>query len=237
MLQQVVNPPKAILFDVYHTLLDMSPIEKRMNALLDSKRGYLIWFEQFMQYCFVDNCTKQFSDFTSIATATMQMTAKTLGTILSQEEITGVLDLLKQLPVFEDVQEALSQLHELGFRIAALTNSPEETINERMERTGLISYFEMVLSAEHIKKYKPCTEVYQWAADKLEIGIHEMLLVSSHSWDIMGGATAGMQTAYVRQNEKLLYPLAPKPNYISKNLVGLVNQLEIGLDITKENAD
>ena len=224
-MEQVINKPTLILFDVYETLLDMSEMEKRVNHLMDSKRGYQIWLELFMQYCFVDNCTIQFNNFTSIAKATMEMTAKTLGTSFGDDDAENVLKLLHHLPLHEGVQNGLSILNNEGFRIAALTNSPEKTVTQRMESTGLISYFEMVLSAEHVKKYKPCIEVYEWAANKLELDIQKILLVSSHGWDIVGGANAGMQTAYVRQSRSMLYPLAPQPTITCQNLVDLANQL------------
>ena len=159
MQQVTINKPSLILFDVYETLLDMTEMEKRVNNLMDSKRGYIIWFELFMQYCFVDNCTVQFNDFTSIAKATMQMAGKTLSRIIKEDDIDSVLELLHYLPVHDGVQEGLSDLSNQGFRIAALTNSPEKTVKQRMESTGLVSYFEDVLSAEHVKKYKPCIDV------------------------------------------------------------------------------
>ena len=217
--------PKLILLDVYETLLDMSVVEKKLNNLLDSKRAYRVWFELLMQYCFVENCTSKFNDFTSIAKATMQMTAKVFGASLHDEEINYILALLKQLPVHEDVQEGLSQLNDLEFRIAALTNSPSDTVMDRMERTGLISYFSMVLSAEEVRKYKPCIEVYQWAANKLEVDKQEILMVSAHAWDIAGAVNAGLQTAYVRQKEEMYYPLAPKPDLVCNNLSDLAGQL------------
>src|SRR5687767_5855289 len=101
------NKPLVILFDVYETLLNMSDIERRVNHLLDSIRGYRIWFELFMQYCFVDNCTVQFNDFTSIAKATMKMTGSMLGHPISDDQINEVLERLKHVPVHENVPENL----------------------------------------------------------------------------------------------------------------------------------
>ncbi len=125
----------------------------------------------------------------------------------------------------DGVQEGLSQLHNKGYRIAALTNSPHQIVTDRMERTGLVSYFETVLSAEHVKKYKPSIEVYEWAAHKLEVPLNAILLVSAHGWDIAGAANAGMQTAYIKQPDQMLYPLAPPPDYTCKNLADLAGQL------------
>jgi 2-haloacid dehalogenase len=135
------------------------------------------------------------------------------------------MELLKHLPVHENVQEGLSQLNDLGYRIVALTNSPERVVSERMEPSGLISYFEVVLSAEQIKKYKPALEVYDWAAKKLSVDKRQALVVSSHGWDLAGAAVAGMQTAHLKRGRDLLYPLAPEPTYTCNHLFDLAEQL------------
>jgi 2-haloacid dehalogenase len=181
----------------------------------------------FMQYCFVDNCTAQFNDFNSIANATMHMAGRSIGNAVDENEVQNILALLKHLPLHEGVEEGLSALSDHGFRIAALTNSPEVTLRERMELTGLISYFEMVLSAEHVKKYKPCIEVYEWAVKQLGLEANNILLVSAHGWDIAGASNAGMQTAYLEQSSQMLYPLAPTPTYTIRNLTDLASQMKV----------
>ena len=225
---EITSPKKhkIIVLDVYETMLDMSDVERKVNSLMDSRKGYLLWFELFMQYCFVDNCTVQFNDFVSIARATMQMTASKLDRNIAAHEIDNILETLKQLPVHEGVQAGLSALNDEGYRIAALTNSPGKVVCERMERTGLISYFECVLSAEHVKKYKPSVEVYRWAAKKANAKEDEMLFVSAHGWDIAGAANAGMTTAFMQSGNEILYPLAPKPGFFCSSLLDLANQLK-----------
>jgi len=47
--------PSVIIFDVNETLLDMSPLQKKVNTLLGSKRGFRIWFGLLLQYSLVDN--------------------------------------------------------------------------------------------------------------------------------------------------------------------------------------
>jgi 2-haloacid dehalogenase len=217
--------PKVIVFDVYETLLDMGEIEHRINQLTDSKRGYLLWFEIFMQNCFVDNSLDTFHDFLSIARASLQMTAFKLAGTITDIEADEVLELLEHLPVKEEVQSALSQLNDYGYEIIALTNAPENVVCDRMERTGLISYFDKVLSAESVKKYKPEKKVYEWAAGKVSMNTGDMLMVTSHGWDIAGAANAGMKTALVKKNKQILFPPALKPDLLCKNLLNLVDML------------
>jgi len=209
--------PALLLFDVYETLLDMENVERRVNGLLDSRRGYLFWFELMMQYCFADNLLNTHHSFADIAKATLQMAGQTLGEPITEAQAGEVVELMNHLPLLEDANHHLSLLYDNGYRMAALTNASKEIIDSRMERTGLVSFFELVMSGEEVKKYKPAKEVYQWAANRCGLKPEEIMLVSSHSWDIAGATNAGMQTAYLEQKEKLFYPLAIEPTYRFRN--------------------
>lgn len=217
--------PKVIVFDVYETLLTMSDVERKVNQVMDSSRGYTIWFELFMQYCFANNSLDSFQDFISIGKATLQVTASKLGRSVSDAEANDVLTLLKHLPVHEDVPSCLSELKDSGYTIMALTNAPEKLVFERMERTGLVSYFDEVLSAETVKKYKPDKTVYQWAAEKIKSNVSEILLITAHGWDIAGAANAGMKTAFLKRHKEFLFPLSPEPDLTGNQLSELVSVL------------
>ncbi|HWJ25297.1 MAG TPA: hypothetical protein VNS32_02075, partial [Flavisolibacter sp.] len=109
---QSLPKPKLILLDVYETLLDMSEIERKVNSHLDHKRGYDLWFGLLLQYCFVDNFLDSFNTFSSIAHATMKMASKKLDKAVSDNDIDAILELMKHLPLHEDVHEGLSRLYD-----------------------------------------------------------------------------------------------------------------------------
>ena len=215
---------KLILFDVYETLLDLQSIKKKVNSILDSKRGYMHWLDLMTQFCLVDNCTGTFHNFLTIAEATLTMAGRDLGKSINREEADKIIHQLGHLPVNEGVSENLSRLRDAGYRLAAITNTPTDVIRGRMERTGLVSYFEKVLCADEIRKYKPATEVYDWAVKKLSIPKNEVLYVSAHGWDVMGAMQAGIDSVYLEQAELLYYPIAKKPTYSYKNLDKFVQE-------------
>ncbi|OLY91429.1 2-haloacid dehalogenase [Cnuella takakiae] len=217
--------PQYILFDVYDTLLDMTEIKRRINSALDNKRGYDLWFSLLTQYCFLHNCTATFQPFTDVCKATLQMAGAQLGVQVSEGHIEDLLHLMKYLPLQDGTPQVLSDLYDAGFRLAALTNAPKDVVRERMERTGLISYFDPVLSSEKIRQYKPATRVYQWAAEQCGVPAAACMLVSTHDWDILGAHNAGMQTAYIERPQQLAYPLGPKPGICLQHLNQLLQQI------------
>ena len=215
---------QVLLFDVYGTLLDMTDVKRKVNRLLDSKRGYILWTEFLLHYSLVDNATGHHS-FKHIARAAMQMAAQTTDTSFDPESFEEIMLMMKHLPLQEGVQEGLSILKDQNYRFAALTNYPLATVTERMEMTGLISYFEFILSAEEIGKYKPDQKAYEYALQKTATDPQNVLMITSHGWDICGAALLGMQAAYIERGGELLYPLSPKPQVSAKDITKLAGEL------------
>ena len=218
--------PKVILFDVNETLLDMTPVKKKVNSVLDSKRGFRIWFGMLLQYSLVDNCTGDYHDFTQIGGAALQMAAAALEEEIDEDEKAEVLTLMNSLEPYPDVEEGLQQLKDAGFRLATLTNSTQETQLKQMQTAKLEKYFEALLSVDAVRKYKPASESYHYAVQTLGVAPQDVLLVAAHGWDITGATAAGMQAAFIKRKGHSLYPLAPLPAFEAKNLTDLATQLQ-----------
>lgn len=217
-MMEASKKPLVILFDVNETLMDMSPLKKKVNDMLDSKRGFRIWFGMLLQYSLVDNCTGNYHDFSTIADAALDMAAKALETKLSTDDKQEALALMKRLSAYSDVEKGLKLLKEAGFRLATLTNSPMPTLTAQLEHVGLTKYFEATLSIDAVQKYKPAPETYRYAAQTLGVSTSEIILVAAHGWDIAGAMQAGLQAAFVERKGQSLYPLAAKPQYVGKDL-------------------
>ncbi len=220
-----LEKPKLILFDVYETLLDMSMVESKMNDLLHSRRAYRIWIEILMQYCLLESSSTQFHDFATVSRTALTTTGDIVGHSVTDQMNEDVMLLMKHAPLHEAVELGLSNLNDLGYRLAALTNASVNIITERMEATGLVSYFEFVISAEQIKKYKPSKEAYEAVSKKARLQPSEILVVTSRGWDLCGAVNAGMKTAFIEHDGRNRYPLAPEPVLKSKNMIDLAQQL------------
>ena len=217
--------PSTIFFDVNETMLDMSPLKKKINKLLDSSNGFSIWFGMLLQYSLVDNCTNIYHDFIAIANATLDMAAKALNKSISDKEKKEALSTIKELSAYPDVAIGLKILKQNGFRLATLTNSPLITLTAQLKNSNLTEYFEATFSVDTIKKYKPSLETYKWAAKQLSINVGDAMLVAAHGWDIAGALQAGMQAAFVEREGQSLYPLSAKPQFIGKDIEDVANKI------------
>ncbi len=219
------NNLPIILFDVNETLLETSPLKKKINSLLDSTKGFGIWFGMLLQYSLVDNCTNNYHDFSAIADATLDMAAKALKANIDAKEKKEALQTIEELSAYDDVPNGLKLLKENGFRLATLTNSPAATLSAQLQYAKLTEYFEATLSIDSIKKYKPALETYQWAAEQLSVSASDAKLIAAHGWDISGAMQAGLQAAFIERKGQSLYPLAAKPNFTAKDLIELANSI------------
>ncbi|GAC1314361.1 MAG: haloacid dehalogenase type II [Mucilaginibacter sp.] len=212
------SEPKVILCDVNETLLDMTPLKESINNLLNTDNGFKLWFGLLLQYSLVDNNIGRYHDFTAIADAAMDMAGNSLGVIIKQENKKSTLSVIKTLKAYPDVEPALNLLKEKGFKIATLTNSPEITLLQQIKNSNLERSFDLHLSVDMIKKYKPALETYRWAAVQLKVKPQDMVMIAAHGWDVAGAAQAGLKTAFVARPGQSLYPLVAKPDYIGLNL-------------------
>jgi len=223
-VMKTTNKP-VLIFDVNETLLDMDPLKKAVNALLNEPQGFRIWFGMLLHYSTVSNTIADYQDFTKLAVATLQMTARSLHIKVTEHQVLETLSVNQSLQAYPDVIKGLKLLSENGFRLETLTNSPEMTLKKQIKNSQLTSYFERLLSVDAIEKYKPAKETYLWAAAELAVSPNEMLMVAAHGWDIAGASHAGLATCFVARKGQSMYPLAAAPDYWATDILDLAQQL------------
>ncbi|MEP1444914.1 MAG: haloacid dehalogenase type II [Paraglaciecola sp.] len=223
-MTQAAPKPKVIIFDVNETLLDLETMRSSIGAALDGRSELTtLWFSTMLHHSLVTTVTGDYHDFGKIGVAALLMVAKNNGIAITPEQaLTAIKTPLLSLPPHPDVKVGLSKLQSLGYKIVSLTNSSNQGVKTQFANAGLTEYFEERLSIEDIKIYKPDLRSYTWAIEKLGIKPHEALMVAAHGWDVAGAKAAGLQTAFIARPGKALYPLAPKPDYVVKDLNELV---------------
>ncbi len=221
----LMKKPQLVLFDVNETLLDLSSMKAEINASLGHEFAFNQWFAMLLHYSLVSNEANLYQPFGAVGKATLRMAAQTLGCEVSDEEVERLVKLILQRPPHPEVLESLTRLQGAGYRLATLTNSAEDALRKQMEFAELTSFFEALLSVDTVGKYKPHPDTYRMAARHLEVPLEEILMVAAHGWDVAGAQSAGMQTAFLSRPGQTLYPLAPKPHYLARDLAELTDQL------------
>ncbi len=198
---------RVCVFDVNETLLDLRGLDPAFEQSFGDPDVRWEWFSQLLQ-----------SPFGGIAAAALDMTAARREVILTEEERHRILRGLRQLPAHHDVADALGRLRKEGVRLAALTNSTQEVAEAQLTHANLRDFFELVLSADEVKRLKPAPEPYHMAAQRLGVEIGQMRLIAAHAWDVAGALAAGCAAAFVARPGVVFDPLAPRPDIVGEDL-------------------
>lgn len=219
--------PKVLFFDVNETLLDLTVLKENVKELLNDKEELLtLWFTTMLQYSLVTSASGQYEDFGKIGAATLQMVAANNDIHIPEAKARKVvIDSLRHLSAHPEVKEALTQLKNDGYILVSFTNSSNEGVKKQFEHAGLIEYFDQRLSVEDAGKFKPFTESYVWAAQKLGVLPDQCMMIAAHGWDVAGASWAGWRTAFIKRPGQQQYPLAPASEIVATNLLEVANTL------------
>jgi 2-haloacid dehalogenase len=209
---------KAILFDVNETLLDEQSLDPYFSRLFGDAAVRVQWFRQLENLWLTAIAINQYHDFEKLVDAALLMITGGNNIIPSVHDRTGLSKALEKMCPHTDVLSNLGKLMETGLRLAVLTNGTRKSLEKQMHHARLDGYFELLLSADEVGRYKPAPEPYDLACQRLAMNPGSVLLVTCHAWDIAGGQAAGLKTAFVRRKRKVLNPLCSRPDYEFDNL-------------------
>jgi 2-haloacid dehalogenase len=213
------------VFDVNETLLDLGELDGPFGRLFGDPAVRVAWFGQLLQSAMVATITGAYTDFGAVGRAALDMTAARLGVELSDDDRQEVLGGMTRLPAHPEVPGALDRLQGGGLRLAALTNSTERVARAQLEHAGIIDRFEVVLSADTVRRLKPAPEPYRMAADRLGVPQDEVLLIAAHAWDVAGALRSGSRAAFVARPGKVLDPLVDRPDLVVNDIDELADRL------------
>jgi 2-haloacid dehalogenase len=213
------------VFDVNETLLDLARLDPHFERIFGDPGVRVTWFTQMIQSALVATVTGAYHPFGAHAMAALEMTAAQAGVTLADDDKQAVAAQLRQLPAHPEVAGALGRLGDAGLRLAALTNSTEEVARAQLEHAGLSDLFELVLSADTVRRLKPAPEPYRMAAERLGVAVGEVRLIAAHAWDVAGAARAGCATAFVARPGKVLDPLVERPGIVGADLAEVADAI------------
>ena len=124
----------------------------------------------------------------------------------------------------------MCRLRTAGFRLATLTNSAPAVLGDQISYAGLSDYFELLISVDEVRAFKPAPEPYHMAASKLRVDVEQVRLIAAHDWDVLGALRAGFRGAFIARGVRTYHPLYDKPDVIGPDLNKVTDQI-LELDV------
>ena len=216
---------RTIVFDLNETLLDMSALDPLFADAFGDKSVRRVWFAQSLQNAMSATIFDEYADFGDLAKAALEMTARKRGVTIDDERTRRILRGMAALPPHGDAAPGLNRLRDEGFRLAIVTNSSEAMVGAQLAHAKLAPLFDVVLSTDAVRRFKPAREAYAFAAERLEAAPHELLWVAAHEWDLAGAMHAGFDAAFVARHGTALNPLEPRPSIVAPDIRAIADAI------------
>lgn len=201
---EVINNVKALVFDVFGTVVDWRASIIREGQLLAASKGYEVdWAE------FADRWRSGYGPaMNKVRTGELPWTKiddlhrMILDDLVVEFRLDGMTE--AELDHFNKAWHRLSPwpgavagLNRLKtkFIITTLSNGNVALLTNMAKNAGLP--WDAILSSELTGHYKPDPEVYLKAADLLGLDPEQVMMVAAHPGDLRAAARVGLRTAYV----------------------------------------
>ena len=194
---------KAVAFDGF-AIFDAAPVFSLLDDLFPAQGKPLanLWRARQFEYMWLRSLSRRYSSFLSITAEALVFAAKALGVELTAVNRSRLLDAWMNLPCWPDALESLGVLRSRGLRIAFLSNMSEGMLQAGVRQCGLAGYFDLLLSTDVVRSFKPDPRAYQMAVDGFSLRREEIAFVAFAGWDAAGAKSFGYPTFWVnRQNQ------------------------------------
>ncbi len=104
---------------------------------------------------------------------------------------------LDDLQLKKGVVEILKYFKSKGIKMAVASSSLESIICSNLEKVGILSYFDSIVSAQHVKRSKPNPDIFLKAAENLNLQVEVCYVFEDAINGVKAGLNAGCKTIMI----------------------------------------
>ena len=199
--------PKVLGFDVYGTLIDTQGVITRLRDFVGdgAEEFSRVWREKQLEYSFRRGLMRTYENFGVCTSQALEYTNTYLNTGLSADQKAALLAEYRGLPAFDDVKESLAGLKSDGHLLYAFSNGTADAIETLLAASGIRNLFDGVVSVDDRQTFKPNPDVYEHLLNTTAASADDTWLISSNPFDVIGAVSFGLNSAWVRRSNKLVF--------------------------------
>jgi len=223
---------RALTFDLFGTVLDLGGSLTPFIAQFLQSKGSKASADRFWEQWRARQRIEQYQDnimmlgHSGYLETARRAFAYTLGLNhiqATKDEVKEFMRAWQELSPFPDVVPALERL-KARYQLVALSNG-EPHFLDHLVKNRIKWQFDQVISVQVVGAFKPHPGVYLRAAAILGREMRECLMVSAHSFDVMGAKACGYRGAFVTRYG-LPYEDSPyQPDVVVKDFKELADVL------------
>jgi 2-haloacid dehalogenase len=217
------KPLKAVAFDAF-PVFNPASVVARAEALVPGRGAALgdEWRLRQFEYAWLRILAGRYVDFWQVTGDALAFASRKLGLDLGVEKRDSLMSSFLELDPWPDVAPALTSLKRAGLQLGFLSNFTSRMLRANLERSGLASFFERVLSTETASTYKPDPRAYGLGTQSFGLRREEILFVAHAGWDAAGARSFGYPTFWVNRPNLPPEELGSHPDATGRDLSDLV---------------
>ena len=197
----------VLAFDLWDTLLDReSTLVPALAALLEdhgSEYDPAILLRRYLAMHFRDSMIDSLipgphTPFKEISRRALAYRLEQLGLEVPDAEVRAVIRQWKELRPYPDVDAALERLGE-RYTLVGLSNGDPDMLEA--VRPNFRTDLDGVVSVAEAGAYKPHRASYDLCCERFDAAPHEVMFVTSHTFDLVGAKAVGMRGAFLNRHE------------------------------------
>ena len=226
---------QIITFDCYGTLIDWDGGAKQtLGALLEKNPALLpvaVPFDAVLDQFFQAWERAQwelihgpYQRYRDIAREAFVEVAAVHGLPLGVNEGRAFADSIATWKPFPDTIAALQKLQQYGLRLGIISNIDDDILAATVKLLGV--EFDLKMTAQQARAYKPSTVPFQLALEKLELPPQQIAHAGfGFEYDMGPAAALGMRTVLVKR-ARVEFPATPMPDLVVADLAELASLFE-----------
>ena len=193
---------KSIIFDLDNTLIDFMTMKKMscdaaMTAMIgaglnvDKQKGMKILFQLYTEYGMEEKTI--FQKFLTKVAKKIDYEILASGIVAYRRVRSGFLE------PYPNVSKVLFEMKRKGIKLAIVSDAPRLKAWIRLVAMKINYLFDVVVTFDDTKEFKPSTKPFKVAFKKLSVKPHECLMVGDRpERDIKGAKQLGMATCFAK---------------------------------------
>ena len=226
------KPFKAVLFDAYGTLFDVYSVGLLAEQLFPGQGQAIsvLWRDKQIEYTRLVTTSKRgpkresvYQPFWQLTRAALVFAIKKIAAPLSQQcgsdgfdahynaQIEQLMRQYQHLRAFPENRDVLLALKAKGVATGILSNGDVAMLEVAVQAAGLRDVLDHVISTEPLRTYKTDPDAYALGEQACGLPAHQIVFVSSNSWDALAATWYGYQSLWVNRANAPFEELGTQP--------------------------
>ena len=185
------QPIRAVIFDLDGVLADSEPWWNEIDAKLLSEHGVSYHGEYHQNVLGVSyRLAVEFYKRAFGLSAPVEELMRRRGEI-------ATVFFANRIGLFPSAKATLKRLREMRLRLAVATSSLKASARPFLDRTGITSFFDVIVTGDEIERGKPHPDIYLCTADKLDLPVDPCLVIEDALSGIAAARAANMLVAAI----------------------------------------